>query len=321
MRFRVFTEPMQGASYEQLLTVARTAEECGFDAFFRSDHLRYMGEFLSTGDGTGMPGPTDAWTTLAGLARDTTAIRLGTLVTSATFRHPGMLAMQVAQVDAMSGGRVELGLGAGWDRKEHAAFGIPFPEKRERFDRLEEVWEILIGLWTNPVGETFSFHGTHYVLEGNAGLPKPAQDPHPPTIVGGAGKRRTPALAARFASEYNLTFGLPDVTPENVRDHYDRVRRACEEHGRDPATMRMSVVIVVACGTSKAEIDRRYEALGLEIEGLRTSCAKGTPDQVVERLALLRADGADTIYFSILDLDDLDHLRLLTDEVVSKFDR
>ena len=318
MRFRIFVEPQQGASYQDLLTVALTAEECGFDAFFRSDHLRYMGEYLSTGDGSGLPGPTDAWVTLAGLARDTKTIRLGTLVTSATFRQPGMLAITVAQVDSMSGGRVELGLGSGWDPTEHAYYGIPFPGQSERFDRLEEVWQILVGLWTTPVGERFSFEGRHFKLSNSPALPKPFQNPHPPLIVGGAGKHRTPLLAARFASEYNISFGLPDVTIENVREYYDGVRRACEGVGRDPSTLSMSAVVVVACGNNKAEVDRRYDRLGLELEGLRNSCAKGTPDQVRERMEKLRQDGVETVYFSILDLADLDHIRLLGQEVIGQ---
>ena len=310
---------MQGASYVQLLAVAQAAEHVGFDAFFRSDHLRYMGEYLSTGDGTGLPGPTEAWTTLGALARETKTIRLGTLVTSATFRHPGLLAITVAQVDSMSGGRVELGLGAGWDRTEHANYGIPFPERKERFARLQEVLEILTGLWTTPVGERFTFHGKHFTLTNSPALPKPTQQPHPPIIVGGAGKRITPFLAARFGSEYNLTFGLPDVTPENVGEHFARVRRACEEQGRDPATLRMSVVLVVACGKTKDEIARRYDRLGLRIEGLRTSCARGTPSEVAERVARLRDAGADTIYFSLHDFDDLDHIHLLGEEVMRQF--
>src|SRR5271170_8030422 len=155
MLLRIFTEPQQGASYDQLLAVAGTAEDQGFDAFFRSDH------FLAMGGGDGLPGPTDAWVTLAGLARDTTRIRLGTLVTSATFRLPGPLAVSVAEVDAMSGGRVELGLGSGWFEREHLAYGIPFGTRGERFDRLEEQLAIVAGLWATPPGESFSFEGAH----------------------------------------------------------------------------------------------------------------------------------------------------------------
>src|SRR2546421_350164 len=193
MQLRVFTEPQQGATYDDLLRVARAAEELGFDAFFRSDHYHAMGR------GDGLPGPTDAWVTLAALARETSRIRLGTLLTSATFRLPGPLAIAVTQVDAMSGGRVELGLGAGWFDREHEAYGIPFPPVAERFDRLEEQLTIVTGLWETPVGERFSFAGRHYTVERSPALPRPVQQPRPPVIVGGHGAKRTPALAARFA--------------------------------------------------------------------------------------------------------------------------
>jgi len=168
MQLRIFTEPQQGARYSDLLAVARRAEQLGFDAFFRSDH------YLKMGSVDGQPGPSDAWTTLAGLARDTTRIRLGTLVNSATFRHPGVLAISVANVDDMSGGRVELGLGAGWFEAEHLAYGITFPEVRERFDVLEEQLAIIDGLWRTPTGRTFTFAGHHYSVVDSPALPKPA---------------------------------------------------------------------------------------------------------------------------------------------------
>src|SRR3984957_15588577 len=185
MRVRIFVEPQQGADYAQLLTVAQEAEALGFDAFFRSDHYLTM-------SGDGLPGPTDAWITLAALARETSRIRLGTLVSSSTFRWPGILAITVAQVDAMSGGRVELGLGTGWYDGEHTAYGIPFPPLGERFARLEEQLSIVTGLWATPVGETYSFAGEHYQLADSPALPKPVQRPHPPVIVGGGGASRTP---------------------------------------------------------------------------------------------------------------------------------
>src|SRR5580692_5295052 len=199
MKLRIFVEPQQGASYAQQLAVAQAAEALGFDAFFRSDHFLAMG-------GDGLPGPTDSWVTLGGIARETERIRLGTLVTSATFRLPGLLAVQVAQVDAMSGGRVELGLGAGWYDAEHSAYGVPFPATHERMERLEEQYAILTGLWGTPEDETFSFDGRHYHLKDSPALPKPVQRPHPPLIVGGHGPKRTPRLAATYASEFNLPF-------------------------------------------------------------------------------------------------------------------
>ncbi|MBA2624298.1 MAG: LLM class F420-dependent oxidoreductase, partial [Acidimicrobiia bacterium] len=246
MRLRVFTEPQQGATYDDLLAVARTAEECGFDAFFRSDHYLTMG-------GDGLPGPTDAWVTLGALARETSTIRLGTLVSSATFRLPGPLAISVAQVDAMSGGRVELGLGSGWFDDEHHAYGIPFPALGERFERLEEQLTIITGLWDTPAGERFSFEGAHYRLQDSPALPKPVQSPHPPVVVGGGGPKRTPRLAARFADEFNLPFSSVEATGAQ----FARVRQAADEVGRDPSTLRWSAAQVLCCGADEGEVARR----------------------------------------------------------------
>ena len=245
MKLRIFIEPQQGATYEQQVRMAQTIEALGFDALFRSDHFLTMG-------GDGLPGPTDAWVTLAGLARETDRIRLGTLVTSATFRLPGLLAVEVAQVDAMSGGRVELGLGAGWFDAEHEAYGVPFPPLGERFERLEEQFAILTGMWTTPVGKKFDFEGRHYTIKDSPALPKSAQQPHPPLIVGGGGPTRTPRLAATYAAEFNLPFSsLADTEAQ-----YARVRAACEQKGRDPKTLRLSAAQVVCCGADEAEVTR-----------------------------------------------------------------
>jgi F420-dependent oxidoreductase-like protein len=311
MRLRIFTEPQQGASYDQLLAVARCAEEEGFDAFFRSDH------YLSMGNVDGRPGPTDAWTTLAGLARETSRVRLGTLVTSATFRWPGPLAVIVAQVDAMSGGRVELGLGTGWYEEEHRAYGVPFPPTAERFERLEEQLAIVRGLWNTAAGDTFSHQGRHYQLESSPALPKPVQRPHPPVIVGGAGPTRTPRLAARFADEFNAPFHRPD----DARRQYQNVRDACEVIGRAPASMRFSVAAVTCCGADAAEITRRAKAIGREEAELRLNGACGTPAELVDRLGEWADAGADVAYLQILDLTDLDHLRLIAREVLSALSR
>ena len=307
MLLRIFTEPQQGASYDQLLAVARTAEEQGFDAFFRSDH------YLRMGPGDPGPGPSDAWTTLAGLARDTTTIRLGTLVTSMTFRAPGVLAIQVANVDAMSGGRVELGLGTGWFEQEHQAYGIPFPPLKERFERLEEQLAIVRGLWTTPAGGSFDHHGTHYRLERSPALPKPVQQPHPPIVMGGGGERKTPALAARFADEFNVP-PFPH-TPERARELFDRVDAACEAVGRDPATLVRSTALTVCCGADETEYRRRAEAIGRDPEQLRRQGLGGTPDEVVDKLRAFAAAGAQRAYLQVFDLDDLDHVRLLGEAV------
>jgi F420-dependent oxidoreductase-like protein len=304
MRLRVFTEPQQGASYDDLLAVARCAEEEGFDAFFRSDH------FLKIGGGDRRPGPTDSWVTLAGLARDTSTIRLGTLVTSATFRLPGPLAVSVAEVDAMSGGRVELGLGAGWYEDEHRAYGIPFPSTKERFDRLEEQLEIVTGMWATPDGDTYDFAGTHYRIENSPALPKPVQRPHPPLIVGGWGPKRSPLLAARFADEFNAFMGPADAAAQ-----FGRVRQACEDNGRDPMTMRLSSAVVVCCGSEDKEVGRRARAIGREVEELKANGACGTPGEVADRLLQWGEAGAEVAYLQVLDLSDLDHVRLLGREV------
>ncbi|HVX22829.1 MAG TPA: LLM class F420-dependent oxidoreductase [Acidimicrobiales bacterium] len=305
MLVRIFVEPQQGADYDRLLAVAREAEALGFDGFFRSDHYLAM-------SGDGLPGPTDAWTTLAGLARETTRVRLGTLLSSATFRLPGPLAITVAQVDAMSGGRVELGLGAGWFDDEHQAYGIPFPSTGDRFERLAEQLEIVTGLWATPVGDRFSYAGRHYTLADSPALPKPAQSPRPPLIVGGAGPTRTPRLAARFADEFNVPFHRVDDTAAQ----YGRVRRACEDAGRDPATLRLSAAVVVCCGADDAEVGRRARSIGRDVDELRANGAAGTPGEVAERLRAYGAAGATTVYLQVLDLHDLDHLRLIAAEVV-----
>jgi F420-dependent oxidoreductase-like protein len=307
MDLRIFTEPQQGATYDDLLAVARTAEELGFDAFFRSDHYLAMGT-------DGLPGPTDAWATLAALARETSTIRLGTLMTSATFRLPGPLAITVAQVDRMSGGRVELGLGAGWYEAEHTAYGIPFPPTGERFDRFEEQLAVITGLWKTPDGETFSHEGTYYPVVDSPALPKPVQRPHPPVIVGGLGKRRTPALAARYADEFNLPF----VSVEVTREQFARVRAACEAVDRDPATMRWSSALVLCVGSDEAEFRRRAEAIGREPDELRANGVAGTPEEAVETLNRYAEAGAGTAYLQVLDLADLDHLRLVAADVMPK---
>jgi alkanesulfonate monooxygenase len=261
--------------------------------------------------GDGLPGPTDSWVTLAGLARETTTIRLGTMVTSATFRHPGPLAISVAQVDAMSGGRVELGIGAGWYVEEHRAYGIPFPPTAERFERLEEQLAVVTGLWNTPAGQRFTYTGSHYEVTDSPALPKPVQSPHPPIIVGGIGAKKTPALAARFADEYNTPF----ARPEDSGKMYAIVRAACEAAGRDPSSLTLSAAVVACVGADDAEIERRAKRIGREVDELRANGACGTPAEVVERLGQWAAAGASAVYLQVLDLDDLDHVRLIGREV------
>ena len=306
MDFRVFLEPQQGATYDDQLTVAQAAESLGFSAFFRSDHYVAM-------SGDGLPGPTDSWVTLAGIARETSSIRLGTLVTSATFRYPGPLAISVAQVDAMSGGRVEFGIGAGWFEAEHRAYAIPFPGLGERFVRLEEQLDIITGMWATPLGERFSYTGTHYTVADSPALPKPVQQPHPPIIIGGVGPKRTPALAARFAAEFNLAF----PTLEFAGAQLGRVRDAVEQAGRAAGDVIYSAAFAVCAGGDEAQIARRAHTIGREVDELRANTPLvGTPAEIVDRIGPFAEAGVQRVYLQLLDAHDLDHLELFATEVM-----
>jgi F420-dependent oxidoreductase-like protein len=304
--FRVFVEPQQGATYADQLAVAQAAESLDYSAFFRSDHYVAM-------SGDGLPGPTDSWVTLAGIARETSSIRLGTMVTSATFRYPGPLAVSVAQVDEMSGGRVELGIGAGWFEAEHSAYAIPFPPLGERFDRLTEQLKIITGLWTTPVGEKFDYVGTHYTVTDSPALPKPTQSPHPPIIIGGAGAKRTPALAAQFATEFNVPFAPLDVAKTQI----ERVSAALTENGRSAASLTYSAAFVLCAGRDDAEIARRAARIGRDVDELRgDSPAVGTPDEIATKLVAYSKIGVQRVYLQLLDMSDLDHLEFFTDQVI-----
>jgi len=302
MDLRIFIEPQQGASYADQLRVAKATEDLGFDAFFRSDH------FLSMGDADGLPGPTDSWVTLGALARETQRIRLGTLVNAATFRLPGPLAIAVAQVDDMSGGRAELGLGTGWFGAEHEAYGIPFPDVRERFDRFAEQLEIIHSLWTTPPGQTYSFSGKHYSLTDSPALPKPAQSPHPPLVLGGSGKQRSATLAARFADEYNVAFKRNEVGAI-----FGRVREAAAETGRE---LVYSVAETVCVGRDDAEVKRRAKAIGRDLDELRQSSIAGSPGEAVERIGEAASHGATRVYLQVLDLADLDQIALVAERIL-----
>lgn len=303
MQFCVFTEPQQGASYETIVAHAQHAERLGFHAWFRSDH------YLVMGDGDGLPGPTDAWTTLAALARETSTIRLGTLVSSATHRQPGILAVQVAQVDQMSGGRVEFGLGTGWYAREHEAFGIPFPEKR--FGMLDEQLAIVTGYWATPAGATFSFEGDHYRLVDVPALPKIVQD-RMPVIVGGGGPRKTPQLAARYATEFNIGFRSLESFAEVIAN----VRAICVEEDRDPATLDVSIAWPTVVGRDADEIARRCAAVGIDPSSDHSERLVGTPTEVVDQLGALTDLGVDRVYLQTIDMTDLDHLDLIAADVL-----
>ena len=305
VRLRVFTEPQQGATYDEQLRVAQAAEQLGYDAFFRSDHFLGMGT-------DGLPGPTDSWVTLGAIARETSTIRLGTLVTSVTFRYPGMLAVSVAQVDQMSGGRVELGVGAGWFEAEHQAYGVPFPSVAERYDMLEETLAVVTGLWTTPLGNTFDHAGPLFPISNSPGLPKPAQVPAPPLIIGGRGKRRMPALVARYAAEFNSGFD----SVSTAAGLFERVRAACAEGGRDPGSLRLSNALTISVGRDDAEVARRAEGIGQDLGSLRAKGLAGTPDEVVQRLGEYAEIGSECVYLQLNDLADIDQLELIADRVL-----
>ena len=299
----ITSEPQQGATYDDLVTLATHVEQLGFAGFFRSDHYLAM-------DVEGSPGPTDAWITLAGLARETSRIRLGTLVSSATFRLPGPLAIAVAQVDQMSGGRVELGLGAGWFLEEHSAYGIPFPDVVERFDRFEEQLEVITGLWSTPAGATFDHDGRYYPIVDSPALPKPVQH-EVPIIVGGMGATRTPHLAARFATEFNTPF----VPLEDFVAQVKRVRAACEAIERNPAKLVYSAAVIICIGETEAEFQRRAEAVtavtGMTADQVRQNCIAGTADQAREAIVRWSNAGAQRLHLLPVDPTDIEHLAIL----------
>jgi len=304
MDFRLFLEPQNGATFDDQLRAAQTAEAAGFDGLFRSDHFLSMDQRHG-----GLPGPTDSWVTLGAIATHTSRLRLGTLVSSATFRHPSLIAIQVAQVDAMSGGRVDFGLGTGWFEAEHTAYGFPFPEKR--FGPFQEQLEIITGLWSTPEGETFSYSGEHYTLVDSPALPKPVQS-RIPIIVGGSGATKTPAIAARFADEFNAWRASEEV----IRERIDRVRDAAVAAGREADAITFSLCGTTVIGRDAAEIARRADDAQTTPDRVRASGYAGTPSEVVDLLGRLGELGLSRFYFQVLDPRDLDHVELIGSEVL-----
>jgi F420-dependent oxidoreductase-like protein len=298
MDCRIFTDPSNGATYHDLLESAKLAEEFGYGGFFLSDHyLPFAGD--------GQPGPTDVWTTLAGLARETSRIRLGSLVTSVTFRHPGPLAIVVAQVDAMSRGRIEFGLGAGYFEPEHLAYGIPFPPVGERFDRLAEALELITGLWKSPEGEPYSFSGKCFRLIDSPALPKPWQRPGPPIILGGIGKKRTPALAARFADEFNLQTSRRrapldhhrgELKSQDVAGQMHGVRAAAEAIGRDPAEIVFSMSALIGVGRNRDQTAAALDPDNFDSQAFDGTALCGSPAQIVDGLAPYLELGISRVY-------------------------
>ncbi len=308
MDLRIFVEPQQGATYEQQVKMAQKAEEQGFSAFFRSDH------FARIGGGDPGPGPTDSWVTLGAIARETSAIRLGTLLTSATFRHPGPLSIAVAQVDQMSSGRVEFGLGAGWFEEEHRYYGIPFPSLAERFERLEEQLTIFTGMWTTPEGQTFSFQGRHYQLEDAPLVTRPVQRPHPPIIVGGMGARKTLSLAARFAQEYNAPFS----SVQRCAEQFAAFDLALAEVGREPTAVVKSTALTTCVGSNSHVLERRLATIGRSPDESAENVLVGTGTQVLERLREYERAGIERVYLQVFDIDDLDHIAEIGETVLQR---
>ena len=316
MRFALMIEPQQGLTYAEQLGLARLADQVGFEAFFRSDHYRSF------------PGPddsptTDAWTVLAGLARDTTRIRLGTLVSPVTFRHPGSLAKVVTTVDEMSGGRVELGVGAGWNEAEHRELGLAFPAIGERADMLEDELAILHGLWEQPDG--WSYHGDRIRVEQTSFHPKPVQVPHPPIIVGGEGSPRSIRLAASYADEYNMS----SSSPERCAEAFERLDAECRKIGRDPASVTRSAMAGLLIGSDEAELERRVNAqlamLGADgkdarawLDERRPRWIAGTPDQARAMVGSFAEAGVQRIMLQ--DLLPRDHamIELVACELIGR---
>ena len=303
----------EGGRYDVELALARCAEDCGFAGYFRADHLMRAG----TDDPADLA--TDVWVSMAGLARETRRIRLGSVMTCSTFRHPAHLAIIVAQVDAMSGGRVELGIGAGSSPAEHVALGIQLDGIGTRFDRLEEQLELIKAIWSTPLDEELDFDGDHYRMEGYPARVEPLQSPSPPIIIGGHGPKRTPRLAARFADEFNIDW----VTPRQAAAAYERVDGACEAAGRDPESLARSVSLALCCATSDRELERRREAirrvLAEDAEQAMAAGALGEPQQVVERLGEFLELGVSRVYLEVYDMTDLDQLALVAQEVLPHF--
>ena len=304
------TEPQQGLSYSEILALARAAEAAGLEAFFRSDHY---GSFPERSD---VP-TTDAWTTLAGLARDTTTIRIGSLVSPVTFRVPGSFAKVVATVDEMSGGRVEVGMGAGWNDDEHHRLGIPFPSIGNRFDQLEEALAIVHGLWTEPDG--WSHDGDYWQVRDALFRPRPTASGqrHPNLILGGDGRPRLARLAATWADEFNRQ----SATPDRLREAYGRVDAACIEVGRDPDTVVRSAMVGVLVAETRPDLQDRIQQQAEVVGAGRDADAWlaerrgrwiiGTPDEARERIEALEAAGAQRIMLQLFLPRDLEMVSLL----------
>lgn len=310
MRLRLLVEPQQGASYDDVLRFAVEAERLGFDGFFSSDH------YLEIGTAHRSLPPCDAWTTITGLARDTTRIKLGTLVTPITFRRPAPLAIMARQADSMSGGRVTLGLGAGWYEPEHEVYGIPFPGTVVRFQQLEEQLQIVRGIWETRGKETFSFEGTHFTVRHVPGYQDSESGPRPAILIGGSGRKVIPRLAAVYADEYNVPVRGPDFT----RAQFERVERACLLVERNPGSIVLSATQTLCVGEGEAEVRRRADRLGRTVDDVVAAGLAGSVDQVIEKIRTFASIGATRLYLQCLDLSDIEQLRLVAERIMPLVD-
>jgi F420-dependent oxidoreductase-like protein len=304
-------EGQEGVTWPEWVALAHACEEHGVPALFRSDH------YMELGGDHPERGSLDAWTTLAALAAVTTTLRLGTLVSPATFRHPSLLAKAVVTADHVSDGRMTLGIGAGWHEREHEAYGFGFASTRERIDVLEEQLQVIVGAWSEG---PFGFEGEHYRLRDLDAQPKPVQRPHPPIIIGGNAGPRSAALAARYADEYNTVY----PTLDDVRDRRAGVERACEAEGRDPLPFSVMTAVLVARdrGELQERARRLAERIGSDAESLLAEAPSGwligTLDDVAEQLAALREAGVERVMCQHLVHDDLDAVALIGRELPSR---
>jgi F420-dependent oxidoreductase-like protein len=313
MRIALMIEGQEGVSWDEWKALAGAVDGTGYHALFRSDHYLSLMGFERERDAT------DAWAVVAGLAATTSEVRLGTLVSPATFRHPSQLAKVAATVDHISGGRVELGMGAGWNEREHAAYGFPFPDLGERYDRLEEQVEIVHRSWTE---DEVTFAGEHYRLDALTALPRPVRSP-PSLMLGGQAGPRAAALAARFASEYN---SVP-TDHAGVRERRANLDRACEAVGRDPADLPLSLMVPVVVGETRAEVEARTAAilarLGRDdddpaafLEERAGTWLVGTPSQVLDQLGRLADLRVTRVMLQHLDHTDLETVELVAEQVI-----
>ncbi len=306
-------EGQEGVTWPEWKAAAQTAERLGFDALFTSDH--YLSVMRDRDRGS-----SDAWTNLAGLAAVTSTIRLGTLVSPVTFRPPALLAKAAVTVDRISGGRAEIGMGAGWWEEEHRTHGFPFPPAGQRFEMLEEQLEIVHGLLTE---ETFTFEGAHYRLEAAPFAPKGVQMPHPPIIVGGDGGPRLARAVSRWADEFNTVSG----PPESVRERFLRVRDRLEADGRDQSTLTTSLMTWCYVGATEADALQRIERardrsmragrkFDDELAELRRECIVGSAREAVERLREYEEAGVQRIMLNHELFDDLEMLEILAEQII-----